>query len=169
MTLETGGSAPRASGFNWVRALLIASLALNLLFIGGFARAVWSHRHKHERGLVSFARQLPAEKRESFRNEVIEARKKTQPLRGELRTNWRAANEILSEEPFDKAKFRAALDKVVDSERRFRSEIYDTIADAAGKMTAEERRAFQEWRERRHGRRFGRSKHGRKDKGGEDD
>lgn len=169
MTLDTGGSGPRATGFNWGKALLIGSLALNLLFIGGVARAVWYHSFKHERGLLSFARKLPAERREEFRQEVLEVRKIMEPLRGELRASWDASNKVLSEEPFDKVKFRSALETVVETEKRFRSGLYDAIANAAEKMTPEERRAFQEWRERRHGHRFGHHKGGFKGKDGEDD
>lgn len=169
MTLETGDGAPRASGFNWPRALLIASLAINLLFIGGFARAVWHHRFNREHGLMNFARQLPDERRKSFRDEVIEARKKIAPLRTGLRADWLESNKVLTEEPFDKEKFRASLGKVAESEKQLRLQIYDAVTDAAANMSADERRAFQHWREQRHGRRFGHHRHGNKSKDGEDD
>jgi uncharacterized membrane protein len=154
MTLDTDVREPRKSDFNWMKSLLIGSLALNLLFVGGIASAVWHHRHGPGRGLMSFARDLPDDRRKSFIDEVRSGRTTLRPLRDEVRSTWEQSNVLLGEEPFDKAKFKAALEKVVDAERRLRAQMYDVIADAAGNMTADERQAFQKWRERKHERRM---------------
>ena len=112
---------------------------------------------------MGFARELPEEKRQKYFDDMKMAKEKLRPLRQELRTSWDQANQQLGEEPFDKSKFKASLDRVAETERQFRLQIYAVIADAAEKMSAPERKAFQKWRESRSHRYFRGHRRGDKD------
>lgn len=157
MTFDNGDEAPPSGGFKWTKYLLVASLAFNLLFVGGFVSALWDHHeHRGRGGLLGFADRLPADRQQMFRDEVRAGRQTTKALREALRSDWTAANAMLAEEPFDIEKFKAALGKITDDEMRLRSQIYAAVANMAGKMTPEERVIFKDWRERTFGRRLGR-------------
>ncbi len=156
----------------WLYAGLVASLALNLLFIGGLGAAAWHKRqwrggHGPESTLSSFVRDLPAERQKLIGDDVDAGRQVVRPLRKAVRDAWFEANTVLGSEPFDRDKYRAALDKVVEAESRFKMAVTTTLIDTASKMTAEERRTFQSWRERRHRHKYGRGSH-HDDKGDKD-
>lgn len=155
MTTQTGGSGEGRS--RWFNILLIASLALNLLFIGGLAKAAWHHRHGwHDgQGFMGFARDLPPDRRKMLRDDFKAARDALEPLRQKTRDLWSEANKILVEEPFDKAKYKAAMDSVTEAEGQLKSAIRAAISETAAKLTPEERRALQAWREERKSRMFG--------------
>jgi uncharacterized membrane protein len=162
-------SAPRGRS-GWFRAGIIASLALNLLFIGGLGAAAWRHRHGprgDDMGLAGFARRLPAERQTLVRGDVDAAKQVIRPLRKAVREAWTESNALLTAEPFDKGKFKAALDKLTEAETRFKSAATAALVDTAAKLTAEERRSLQGWREKRRPRMFGRHGHrnGRDDDG----
>ena len=173
MTIETDSAPERRS--RWLYAGLIASLALNLLFIGGVARAKWHHRHEGGRhgdaGLIGFVNQLPADRQSLVRGDVEAARETIRPLRKAVRDAWSDANMALTAEPFDKDKYKAAVDRLTEAESRFKAAVAASLADTAAKLTPEERSRLQGWREKRRPDIFGR--HGRHDgkgrEGGRDD
>lgn len=138
---------------------LIVSLALNLLVVGFMAAAYWHHRHEpgppRDRGFMGFVNQLPPDRREAIRKQLIVARETTKALRENVRSTWLAANALLTAEPFDKAKFAAALAEVRQAEDRFKVAIYGTVADTAADLTPDERKLLQEWRAKRHERMLG--------------
>ncbi len=138
---------------------LIVSLALNLLVVGFMATAYWHHRHEpgppRDRGFMGFVKQLPPDRREAIRKQLIVARETTKALRDNVRSTWLAANALLTAEPFDKAKFAAALAEVREAEDRFKVAIYGTVADTAAELTPDERKLLQEWRAKRHERMLG--------------
>ena len=164
MTTETPDVPPRSP--RWLYAGLIASLAVNLLVAGGVGAAYWHHRHGPgggrggDFGLMGFVRELPAERQAIVRNEVSAARQATQPLRSAVREIWLEANKELTAEPFDKDKFKAAMARVSEAEARYKGAISEALAETAAKLSAEERRALQTWREKRKPRMFGRHKTG---------
>jgi uncharacterized membrane protein len=130
---------------------LIASLAVNLLFVGLFVAAFWHHEVQHPRppadnGLLSFANQLSEEHQEPVKKEVAAAREAMKDLRASLRKSWLDANALLTEEPFDKGKFLAALLRLREMEDRYKTAIYNTVADTAGMLTPDERKLLQKWR-----------------------
>lgn len=169
MTTENG-SETNVTRSRWLYPVLIASLALNLLVIGAATGAMWSHRHGHhrlagERGLLGFVRELPNERQSKIR-EVLEAeREKLKPLRETARAKWAETNEVLGTEPFDKDKYKAALDRMNEAQMQVRATITDAMVDLAARLTPEERRVLKEWRERKsrrwHRRHWG--KHGQPD------
>jgi uncharacterized membrane protein len=131
----------------------VLSLALNLLFLGGVAAAIW-HHHKmtakgHDYGLMRFSKELAPARRDAFRQQVSDTRAS---LRGDwknVRDAWIEGNNILTAEPFDKDKFKAAMDKLRDVERQYKAGLNDNFANIAASLTPEERELLKTWRERR--------------------
>lgn len=151
MTIEQPETAPKRP--RWLYAALIASVGLNLLVAGGAASAFWKHRHhgpRGEAGLMGFVRQLPESKRAELGSYVESEREKLKPLQEAVRAGWSETNTILVEDPFDKEKLKAAMSRMNDAEMRRRSAISDTLVEAAAKLSADERKALKEWRERTH-------------------
>lgn len=168
MTTDTGG-APQGRS-RWMTAALVASLALNLVFIGGAARAIWHHKHDGGRrgddaGLFGFVRNLPSERAALVRGDLELARQTVRPMRKAVRDAWYEANTVLTTEPFDKDKYKAAMDRLTEAEGRFKAAIAASLADTAAKLTPEERVKLQGWREKRRPHVFGR--HGRHDGNGD--
>lgn len=150
MTLET--QPPQQKRIRLLYAALIASLALNLLFIGGFVAAAWHHGHrwpKPEPGLLGFVRQLPPDRRDVVGKQISAARDSMKEVRANVRMAWREANALLTAEPFDKEKFKAALTHLADVEAGYKAALNDALAETAAILTPEERKLFQSWREKR--------------------
>ncbi|HVZ05159.1 periplasmic heavy metal sensor [Hyphomicrobium sp.] len=151
MTVEANHIAPQRSRLLYPG--FIFSLALNLLFIGGVAAAVWHHHNAQERrnesGLLSFARQLPPDRQEAFRQQVFSARASMKSERDKVRMAWRHTNDVLTTEPFDKEKFKAAMADLRAVEDQFRTGINAAFADIAASLTPSERKLLQGWREKR--------------------
>ncbi len=155
MTTDSGGTGEGRS--RWLNILLIASLALNLLFIGGLAKAAWHHRHGgfSSPGLMGFVRDLPPDRRQLLGGDIEAAREAARPMRQTVRDLWSEANKILLEEPFDKAKYKSAMDRVTEAEGQMRATLTGALAETASKLTPDERRALQVWREKRKSHIFG--------------
>lgn len=150
MTVEANPSTPRRSRL--VYPALILSLALNLLFIGGLATAAWHYYTRHARGefgLLAFSQQLPAEHRDAFRKQVIDARASMKDQREAVRSAWLEVNSLLTTEPFDKEKLKAAMAKLRDTENQFRTSLNNSFAEIAASVTPEERKLLQTWRDKR--------------------
>ncbi|MGL4395897.1 MAG: periplasmic heavy metal sensor [Hyphomicrobium sp.] len=140
----------------WLYGLLVASLAVNLLVAGAFAGAFWSHRHggfrkPHDEapGLLGFVRQLPRERREVIRDHLRAERDRIEPMRAGIRAAWDQSNAKLTVEPFDKDALRREMERLVDAERAYKTAVFDAIVTTAEKLTPDERRLLQTWRERR--------------------
>lgn len=157
--MNTEVSGPASGRSRWLKPLLIASLALNLLVIGGMASAMWRHHHgrgpfggpRGDHSLMGFVRELPSERQQAVRADIEAARETVKPMRQEIRDAWSAANTALTLEPFDKAKVKEAAAKLLAAEAKFKSAISDALIDTAEKLSPEERKKLQEWRERRRG------------------
>jgi uncharacterized membrane protein len=150
VTIEGNPIAPRRSRLMYPAFLF--SVALNLLFIGGLATAAWHYHSRHasgEYGLLAFSRQLPAEHREAFREKVLAARASLAADRDSVRSAWLEANALLTTEPFDKEKYKAATAKLRGAESQFRAGLSESFADIAASVTPEERKLLKRWREKR--------------------
>ncbi|MGB4866813.1 MAG: periplasmic heavy metal sensor [Hyphomicrobium sp.] len=156
--MTTQSATPEGGRPRWFKVALIASLALNLVFIGGFAKAFWHHRHGPfgGPGMMGFARDFEPDRRKQLIEEFKAGRQAIRPLRQSVRDAWSEANKVLTVEPFDKANFKAAMDRVTAAELRVRSAMADAVVETASKMSADERSKFQVWLERRKGHKFGR-------------
>lgn len=150
MTLDVEMPAPRRSRFLYPG--FIASLAINLLFVGGIATAAWHHHmgsKTDEYGLMSFSRDLKPEHRDAFRARVLATRAEVKDLRSNLRQKWLEANALLTSEPFDKDKYKTALSELRDAESQYRNVLNNSLAEMAAGLSLEERKSLQAWRDKR--------------------
>lgn len=152
MTPETA-SAPSA-GRRW---LLIGSLALNLLFIGGLG-ALWfkgppgpGHWGSSQTafGMMRFSRDLPPERRNAVRQHLKEARQGLKDLRAELRAARLKAAEVLASPSYAPVQLKAALEAIASAENRMREAGSAALLKSIGELTPEERRRLAEtWKRR---------------------
>jgi len=155
VTVDANSPAPRRSRLLY--PAFIISLALNLLFIGGIAAAVWHHNQwrqshmqgRHEGGLLAFARQLPSDRQDAFRAQVLADRESLKSQRDEVRAAWLETNNLLTAEPFDRDKFLAALTKLREVDAQYKTGLSAKFADIAASFSPEERKLLQTWREKR--------------------
>lgn len=168
MTIDPGPPVARLP--RWLYAAMITSLAVNLLFIGGVGAAIWHHKRggghgaDGDMGLMRFARQLPGDRQTLVREQVSAARQSIRPLRRAVRDAWFDTNTALAAEPFNKDAFKAASARQTEAEAKFKTAISDALADTADKLTPQERKLLQEWREKHVPRMLGR--HGGRNDGG---
>ena len=148
----TNATTP-GSGRN-LRLALIASLALNVLIVGGVAAALLlphlhgGKRHPRPTGLAGFAETLPADRGEFVRQKVQAEKANFEAIYKEERESRQAARTLLVEEPFDAAKFKAALDRdaqAYDKETRTRMAL---VADTAAQLTTDERKQLHAYFEK---------------------
>lgn len=158
MTTDTG--APESVAYRRMRLALMASLAFNVLIVGSVAGALLFGRHHHgwkgphhkRFALSSFTQTLPAERSDALR-QFVESEEATL---GTLRKAKYAAREeartVLMTEPFDAAKFRAALDRAVEADMAEKKARTTLLAGTAEKLTPEERQQLHKWFEKRRAR-----------------
>ena len=135
-----------------LRVALMVSLALNVLFIGGVASAfVLHHRGHHghkESGLMGFARTLPAERKDMIKQKIAGEQVNLASLNKAEHDTRVAARSILLEEPFDKDKFKAALDKAVDADAQTKHARMSLLASATSDLSPAERKQLHDWIEK---------------------
>ncbi|MGI9387518.1 MAG: periplasmic heavy metal sensor [Methyloligellaceae bacterium] len=141
---ERSGRMPR-----WVWIALIASLALNLVMIGSIGGAVYAGRHggfwgghRHSADARTFMSSLPDERRKELKTLFREHRKSLRPYWRKVRRARRGAAEVLKEDPFDKVKFTAALEKLHQLHVAARAASRPMFVDLAGKLNPDERKVF---------------------------
>ena len=160
MTAQVDQLAPQRSRFLYPGFVL--SLALNLLFIGGIAAAIWHHHHSEPAprppGLLGFVKELPAARQDAVRQEITAARKSLKGLRDNVRTAWINANDLLLVEPFDKDKFRAAMATLRGTEDQYKTGLNNAMAETAAGLSLDERKLLHSWRETRRPRLLGHDK-----------
>ncbi len=150
--------APAAGGTpKWLKWALIASLAVNLVIIGGaLGHRVIGHkwrphgdRGSAEFGIMGYARTLDAERRAAIRKIVKAEKPNLKALREDIRKARIEAGQALIAEPFDKEKVRAAMARIGEAEVRLKSAGIATLLGAAEQMTPAERTGLLEWWKRR--------------------
>jgi uncharacterized membrane protein len=148
MTVEASNKPTGRSARIW----LMVSLALNVLFIGGFASAFVMHHHGHhgrkESGLMAFARTLPAERKDMIKQKIAGEQSNMASLNKAEHEARTAARNILLEEPFDKDKFKTALDKAVDADAQTKHARMALLASATSDLTPAERKQLHDWIEK---------------------
>jgi len=142
----TTPATPPASARGW-RWLLVASLALNLLFIGGLG-ALWlkgppgpGHWGPSQTafGLMRFSRELPPERRDAVRRHLKEARQDLKALRAEVRDARSKASAVLASPDYTPEAMQAALAAVAAADNRVRDSGTSALMKSIGELTAEER------------------------------
>jgi uncharacterized membrane protein len=137
-----------------LRPALMASLALNVLIVGGVAAALllphlhgWKG-HPRPTGLAGFAETLPPDRGEMVRQKVQAEKATFEAIHKAQREAREAARTALVEEPFDAAKFKTALDGIAqanDKETRTRMAL---VADTAAQLTPDERKQLHAYFEK---------------------
>jgi uncharacterized membrane protein len=150
-----GSGAP---GGKW-RALLMASLALNLVVAGIAASHTWQHRqlgragsagNAGEFGLHGFLRDLPRERAKELRALIKGERPDLKPLVEMTRAARRTAADTLAARTFDKDKLVEAFGKIDLAEANVKAAARSVVVTAASHMTAEERLQLAErWKSKR--------------------
>lgn len=153
MTSTDAAAAPPPRASRRTRYALIASLALNLLFVGTIGGSIWAFRHHApwamsgvNAHLLGFTATLPADRKYAVWQATREERRALRPLRKEVRAARAEARQALLAQPFDKQKFSAAQMRVLEAEvvaRRAAHQLFIAVADV---LTPEERAAFARWR-----------------------
>lgn len=153
MTAADAATAPQPRASRRMRYTLIASLALNLLFVGTIGGSLWAFRHHApwamsgvNAHLLGFSATLPADRKYAVWQATREERRALRPLRKEVRTARAEARQALLAQPFDKQKFSAAQARVLEAEvtaRRAAHQLFIAVADV---LSPEERAAFARWR-----------------------
>lgn len=149
MTLDTTTVTPSAC--RKLRLALMASLALNVLIIGGVAGTMlFGHGGRHHKSgpLIGFARTLPSERGDMIRQNVADAQPGLETLRKAGRDARDAVHAALAEEPFDQGKFNAALDQSAAADAKEKSARMAVFAKTAAQLTPDERSALHDWLER---------------------
>lgn len=147
-TDQTNSSRPSWS-WRGVRAALLASLALNALFIGGLASAFFRHgseRPHARQNLGAYVSTLPRSRSDAILKHADERKRTFGPLRRDARQARDEALSALTAEPFDRDKFIAAETRLIEVENTLRLAQRDMLADIAGSLTPEERKAYVRWR-----------------------
>ncbi|MGQ0674161.1 MAG: periplasmic heavy metal sensor [Hyphomicrobium sp.] len=147
--------APRTRA--WVKWLLVGSLALNLLIIGGAVGHKLFGRHGGWRGgeraddfgIMGYARTLDGGQRSSIRKIVQAGKANLKTLREDVRKARMEAAAVLVAEPFDKERSRQALGRIGEAEARIKAAGVATFLDAAETLTPAERNGLIEWWKRR--------------------
>jgi len=110
-------SPPTISEKGWIKAALVFSLALNLLFVGGILGAGWM-RHKHGLGehggppdimLNHMLKHLPDDKRQLILARIATHRQIMRPAIANMRTRRKELRNALEAEPFSRASVRKAV------------------------------------------------------------
>ena len=140
--------APRPGASLWTRAILIASLVLNLVLLGAIAGAGLSHRAVPERrmaaegGLGLLYDALPPADQRALRRSVLAELRDRGPMRGEMVADTRALLAALRSDPFDRAAAAAALDRQRSRAAGFLETGTERMLDHVAALSADARRAY---------------------------
>jgi uncharacterized membrane protein len=146
----------KAAAPRWMTAALFASLALNLVVVGAAAGFMWRHGGRVAEAqapmpsnVLSFVNTLPAARQKELVARTEEQRQNVRPLRRQLRELREEAVQAMLAEPFDKDRFNAVQARLLSADQKAREAVHQLYAEIAASMTAQERRAFVDWRHKR--------------------
>jgi uncharacterized membrane protein len=139
---------PPSSGRRW---LLVGSLAVNLVFLGGLAALWWKgpiagYGHpgpsQSAFGLMKFSRDLPPDRRDAVRQHLKAARADLRRLREDLLAARRNAAEVLKSADYTPQNMQTALDAIATADQRIRDRGTAALVNAIGELTPAERAAL---------------------------
>ena len=153
-SVETPGPDVRRTIPIWMKALLVASLAVNLLVAGLVAGAFWRGRPammmnaatNGGASLAGYVATLPNDRRRELWTKAQPSRDEIAGLRRDIRQARQDALKSLTAEPFDKQRYIDAQTRLLDAEVRQRTFQRKVSAELAASMSAEERKSFLHWR-----------------------
>lgn len=148
---------PKSPRFSrrFLRNVLIASLALNLLLIGGFAGAKWMRHHgspldRVGRGLHAYSWTLESARGDEIRDMLKKLRRDMKSRRKGVRQKMHAVRDIISAEPFDRQKSEETMIEALQARHELRRDQALNLLTVIEKLTPEERATFVKWRFRKH-------------------
>ncbi len=138
-------------GRNWMRFVLIVSLALNLLVVGLLGGAFLRHekpvgRHldRMSMGLSIYIRALPEDSRTAFEAELRDGNSSRRALRKSMRERQRSLEAVLLAEPFSEEAVRQALTEHRSFAFEKTGRLQDAYVDAVAGLSDEARAAYFE-------------------------
>lgn len=147
---ETAAAAPRRTS----RILLLASLGLNLFFIGAVAALAWRYQHHPWHGpayptpagrIEQLADSLPAADADKLRT----AFRERMPAIEAARNTYRAARERLREglraDPFNADAVRNAMADARAARSKLDEALQEVIITASAQMAPESRHILADW------------------------
>ncbi|MEI9900800.1 MAG: periplasmic heavy metal sensor [Hyphomicrobium sp.] len=140
-----------------LRLALMASLALNVLIIGGVASALCFARFGHGgreigtrgTGLLGYARTLPRERSDLIRQKFADAEPNMELLRKGIRDARASARDAVKSESFDQSKLDAALESIVQAEANEKRARVKLFGETVSQLTPEERQSLYDWLQKR--------------------
>jgi uncharacterized membrane protein len=155
---DTSPSLPTAAPSRGRRWLLVGSLALNFLFVGGLTAlwlkgppgpGHWGGPSQTAFGLMRFSRDLPPDRRDAVRQHLRQARQDFKLARAELRAARQKAAEVLGSPAYSPEQLQMALQAIAAAENRMREVGTNAIMKAIGELTPDDRKKLAEaWNRR---------------------
>lgn len=156
-----GAAAETSSPQGYWRLMLLASLAVNLLFAGAAVGSLWIAKHPRpvsssasgtpELAMTGFIRTLSKERAKELRRLIKQqGRPDIEPLMAASRQARRDAAQALAAEPFDGTQLKQAFDKIDTAEAATKAAIRSNLIAVAGQLSPTERLTLAErWKARR--------------------
>lgn len=149
------GGAPQAGWRRFAAPLLLGSLALNLLLIGGTVGGMLAGGHHGgrlahapiERGIVGFVRSLPRERSEALLKPFEGRKPQFKEAFKSLREARKSAFDVFTAASVDPVQLKAALAHAAEQESRVEAMGTQLFVDLATQMTPDERQSYRNWRE----------------------
>ena len=132
---------------------LIISLAINLVFIGGISYRISTFRDAPLRPFppnISWAVRDLSEERQAELAPILDAsNEEILPIRGEMFQTMRLVNELIRSDEFNAGELQAAFRELRNANNRYQELSHEQSIDLLSELTDEERRAAQEFTQRR--------------------
>lgn len=168
--LENGNGSKRR--FPWLKAALVMSLALNLLFVGGAAARFFTHDRPERISGISqmqlvpkrFFGELDRQRRSELLSVFKEYRDEFREGRSRARDEMMNLANALIAEPYDPTAVKSVVDRFSQTSAGLIGQGGEAALTFIGKLTPEERQVLA-----RHIRLRGESNHRKKDRHDRDD
>lgn len=133
--------------------LLIASIALNLVFVGGISYRASAFQEPQLRpfppNISWVVRDLSADRQTELQPILEASNDASRPFRGEMFQAMRRVNELMRAEEFDADKLRQAFRELRSASNRYQELSHEQSIALLSELTEEERQAAQEFMQRR--------------------
>lgn len=146
------GPPARPPAGQWSRRILLASLALNLFFVGAWAALTWRHYSARQHGpwspamrIERMAAALPAGDAEKLRAGLRARTGDIEAATAAFRAAQRRMRDALRAEPFDAEALRAAMADARTARDKLDEALQNVIAAASAGMTPDGRRKLADW------------------------
>lgn len=154
--------APKAESPGHVRALLLGSLLLNLIFVGAAAAMAVQHssvaaplqpvlgiKQSFEQRFDRIAASLPPDDARIMRAEFHVEAVKVAAAQAQIRLSQEAVRDSLRADPFDPAAVRLAMAQTSEARNDFYELVHAVVAAATTKMSPAGREMLADWPQRR--------------------